>query len=264
MWAYLNLVREVLRFGKPRTDRTGTGARALFGRQLRFDVAEAFPILTTKRIHFHSVKHELLWFLSGQTNIAYLHRNKVHIWDEWADENGDLGPVYGRQWRSWPAADGRSIDQLEILLRQIKAEPSSRRMILSSWNVAELDLMKLQPCHVLMQAWVDQGKLSLQVYQRSADLFLGLPFNIASYALLLAMMAQVCSLAVGDLVHVLGDVHLYDNHIAQAEQQLAREPRAPPKLALNPSISDIRNFGASDIRLLAYRPHPTIKAPVAV
>jgi thymidylate synthase len=236
----------------------------VFGWQLRFDLNDGFPLLTTKKLHLRSIVHELLWFLKGETNIAYLKDNKVSIWDEWADAEGNLGPVYGKQWRSWAGADGRTIDQITWLVNEIKRNPDSRRLIVSAWNVSELDKMALMPCHALFQFYVANGKLSCQLYQRSADLFLGVPFNIASYALLTHMIAQVCDLGVGDFVHTLGDAHIYSNHYDQVNEQLARTPRALPKLGLNPEVRDLFAFKYDDIEILGYDPHPAIKAPVAV
>jgi thymidylate synthase len=262
--AYLDLVQKVLAEGEPRPDRTGTGTLGLFGAQLRFDLSRGFPLLTTKKVHFRSVVGELLWFLSGETNVKRLHDEGVTIWDEWADADGELGPVYGRQWRAWASADGRTVDQLSGALRQIREEPHSRRMIVSAWNVGELSRMALPPCHLLFQFHVGRGRLSCHLYQRSADVFLGLPFNIASYALLTCMMAQVSDLAPGDLVHTLGDVHLYANHVEQAQLQLTREPRALPTLSLDPAVRDLFAFRAEHIGVVGYEPHPRIKAPVAV
>ncbi|MGQ0801170.1 MAG: thymidylate synthase [Pseudomarimonas sp.] len=264
MRAYLDLLRHVLDHGTEKADRTGTGTRSVFGWQMRFDLAAGFPLVTTKKLHLRSIIHELLWFLRGDTNTAYLHQHGVSIWDEWADENGELGPVYGRQWRSWGTADGREIDQIRWLLDEIKRNPDSRRLLISAWNVGELERMALMPCHALFQFYVANGKLSCQLYQRSADIFLGVPFNIASYALLTHMVAQVSNLAVGDFVHTLGDAHLYSNHFEQARTQLQREPRALPKLVLNPEVSDLFAFRIEDIEVQDYLPHPPIKAPVAV
>lgn len=264
MQPYLNLMRQVLDHGAPKSDRTGTGTRSIFGHQMRFDLAQGFPLLTTKKLHLRSIIVELLWFLRGETNIAWLKQNGVSIWDEWADENGELGPVYGKQWRSWPAADGRHIDQLQLLLEQIRGNPDSRRLIVSAWNVGELDAMALAPCHALFQFYVAQGKLSCQLYQRSADIFLGVPFNVASYALLTMMVAQVCELDLGDFVWTGGDCHLYENHLEQAQLQLQRTPRALPKMALNPAVTDLFSFQYEDFALTDYEPHPHIKAPVAV
>ncbi|MCB1564863.1 MAG: thymidylate synthase [Xanthomonadales bacterium] len=264
MKAYLDLLRHVLEHGAIKDDRTGTGTRSVFGWQMRFDLNEGFPLVTTKKLHLRSIIHELLWFLAGDTNIAYLKDNKVSIWDEWADEDGDLGPVYGKQWRRWEGADGRVHDQIQWLLDEIRRNPDSRRLIISAWNVGELNQMALMPCHSLFQFYVVDGKLSCQLYQRSGDIFLGVPFNIASYALLTHMVAQVCGLGVGDFVHTLGDAHLYSNHVEQAREQLAREPRALPRLRLNPDVDDLFAFRFDDIEILDYDPHPAIKAPVAV
>ncbi len=264
MRPYLDLLRHVLDHGTEKADRTGTGTRSVFGWQMRFDLAAGFPLVTTKKLHLRSIIHELLWFLRGDTNTAYLHEHGVSIWDEWADENGELGPVYGRQWRSWGAADGREIDQIRWLLDEIKRNPDSRRLLISAWNVGELERMALLPCHALFQFYVANGKLSCQLYQRSADIFLGVPFNIASYALLTHMVAQVSNLAVGDFVHTLGDAHLYVNHFEQARLQLERVPRALPRLALNSEVRDLFGFRFDDIQVLDYLPHPAIKAPVAV
>jgi thymidylate synthase len=264
MKQYLDLLRHVLEHGTRKSDRTGTGTRSVFGWQLRFDLAQGFPLVTTKKLHLRSIVHELLWFLRGETNIAYLKQNKVGIWDEWADADGELGPVYGKQWRRWGGSDGREIDQFAWLLAEIRRNPDSRRLIVSAWNVADLPRMALMPCHTLFQFYVADGKLSCQLYQRSADIFLGLPFNIASYALLTQMVAQVCGLQVGDFVHTLGDAHLYDNHVGQANEQLSRTPRAPPTLRLNPAVDDLFAFRFDDIAIEGYDPWPAIKAPVAV
>ena len=264
MQPYLDLLRDVLEHGARKGDRTGTGTRSVFGRQIRMDLAEGFPLLTTKKLHVKSIVHELLWFLRGDTNIAYLKQHGVSIWDEWADGNGDLGPMYGRQWRAWPAPDGRVIDQIAQVIEQIRRTPDSRRMIVSAWNVGELDRMALMPCHALFQFYVANGKLSCQLYQRSADIFLGVPFNIASYALLACMMAQVCGLERGDFVHTFGDLHLYSNHVEQAQEQLTRAPRPLPKLVLNPDVQSLFDFRFEDIRIVDYNPWPAIKAPVAV
>jgi thymidylate synthase len=264
MKQYLQLMQHVLDHGAVKEDRTGTGTRSVFGYQMRFDLAQGFPLVTTKKCHLRSIIHELLWFLKGDTNIAYLKENGVSIWNEWADENGDLGPVYGSQWRNWPAPDGRHIDQISQVVEQIKHNPDSRRLIVSAWNVAEVDNMALPPCHAFFQFYVAEGKLSCQLYQRSADIFLGVPFNIASYALLTMMMAQVCDLQVGDFVHTLGDAHLYSNHLEQAVQQLCREPFALPTMKINPEVKDIFAFSFDDFELLDYESHPHIKAPVAV
>jgi thymidylate synthase len=264
MRPYLDLMRHVLDHGTPKSDRTGTGTLSVFGYQMRFDLAQGFPLVTTKKCHLRSIIHELLWFLQGDTNIRYLTENGVRIWDEWADENGDLGPVYGKQWRSWPTPDGGHIDQIARVLHDLKHNPDSRRIIVSAWNVAELDQMALAPCHAFFQFYVADGKLSCQLYQRSADIFLGVPFNIASYALLTLMLAQVSGLKPGDFVHTLGDAHLYTNHLDQAREQLSRTPRALPSMRLNPAISDLLAFKFDDFELLDYDPYPAIKAPVAV
>ena len=264
MKQYLELMQKVLDEGTQKNDRTGTGTLSIFGHQMRFNLQDGFPLVTTKRCHLRSIIHELLWFLQGDTNIAYLHENNVTIWDEWADENGDLGPVYGKQWRAWPTPDGRHIDQITTVLNQLKNDPDSRRIIVSAWNVGELDKMALAPCHAFFQVYVADGKLSCQLYQRSCDVFLGLPFNIASYALLVHMMAQQCDLEVGDFVHTLGDAHLYANHVEQAREQLTRSPRALPTLVLNPAITALEDFRFEDIAIEGYDPHPAIRAPVAV
>ena len=264
MKPYLDLLRHVLDHGTEKADRTGTGTRSVFGWQLRFDLAQGFPLVTTKKLHLRSIIHELLWFLQGDTNIAYLKQHNVRIWDEWADANGELGPVYGKQWRSWAGADGREIDQIRWVVDEIKRNPDSRRLIVSAWNVADLPRMALMPCHTLFQFYVADGKLSCQLYQRSGDIFLGVPFNIASYALLTHMVAQVCGLGVGDFVHTLGDAHLYSNHFDQAREQLARSPLALPRLKLNPDVEDIFGFSFDDIAIDGYEPLPAIKAPVAV
>jgi len=264
MEAYHELLKTILANGVRKEDRTGTGTISVFGHQTRYTLSEGFPLITTKKIHIPSVVHELLWFISGSTNIAYLKQNGVRIWDEWADENGDLGPVYGAQWRSWLGADGSTHDQLLQVVNQLKNQPDSRRIIVSAWNVAELPNMKLPPCHAFFQFYVAQGKLSCQLYQRSADVFLGVPFNIASYALLTHMLAQVCGLGVGDFVHTLGDAHLYLNHLEQVELQLTRSCFPLPTLKLNPEIHDIRDFKYSDVEILNYQHHPAIKAQVAV
>ena len=264
MRQYLELMREVREHGVFRPDRTGTGTYSVFGRQLRFDLGQGFPLLTTKKLHLRSIIHELLWFLKGETNIAYLKENGVSIWNEWADEEGELGPVYGSQWRSWPAQDGEAIDQIGALLSEIRKNPNSRRLIVSAWNPAEVAKMALPPCHCLFQFYVADGRLSCQLYQRSADIFLGLPFNIASYALLTMMVAQVTGLQAGDFVHTLGDAHLYANHIEQTDQQLARVPRALPRMKLNPDVTDLFAFTFEDFTLEGYDPLPHIKAPVAV
>ncbi|HFB2809374.1 TPA: thymidylate synthase [Neisseria gonorrhoeae] len=264
MKAYLDLMRHVLDNGTDKSDRTGTGTRSVFGYQMRFDLGKGFPLLTTKKLHLRSIIHELLWFLKGGTNIKYLKDNNVSIWDEWADENGDLGPVYGYQWRSWPAPDGRHIDQIANVVEQIKKNPDSRRLIVSAWNPALVDEMALPPCHALFQFYVADGKLSCQLYQRSADIFLGVPFNIASYALLTMMMAQVCGLEAGEFVHTFGDAHLYRNHFEQAALQLEREPRALPVMKINPEVKDLFAFKFEDFELEGYDPHPHIKAVVSV
>ena len=264
MRTYLNLMEHVLEHGTKKSDRTGTGTISVFGYQMRFDLAQGFPLLTTKKVHLRSIIHELLWFLQGGTNIQYLKDNKVTIWDEWADEHGNLGPVYGYQWRSWPAPDGRHIDQIAQAVQQIKTNPDSRRIIVSAWNVADLDKMALAPCHAFFQFYVADGKLSCQLYQRSADIFLGVPFNIASYALLTLMVAQVCDLQPGDFVHTFGDAHLYSNHMEQTREQLSREPRPLPTMRINPAVKDIFGFKFEDFTLEGYDPHPAIKAPVAV
>jgi len=264
MKPYLDLMRHVLEHGTPKDDRTGTGTLSVFGHQMRFDLREGFPLLTTKKLHTRSIIYELLWFLRGDTNVSYLQEHGVRIWNEWADEKGELGPVYGAQWRSWQAADGRSIDQISQVIEQIKTNPDSRRLIVSAWNVGELGAMRLQPCHLLFQFYVAGGRLSCQMYQRSADIFLGVPFNIASYALLTMMMAQVCDLEPGEFIHTLGDAHLYANHLEQARLQLARTPRPLPHMRLNPAIKSIFAFDFSDFQLVGYDPHPHIKAEVAV
>jgi len=264
MKPYLDLMRHVLEHGTRKDDRTGTGTLSVFGWQMRYDLAAGFPLVTTKKCHLRSIIHELLWFLQGDTNIGYLKENGVSIWDEWADENGDLGPVYGHQWRSWPKPDGSSIDQIGEVVKTLKQNPDSRRIIVSAWNVADLDRMALAPCHAFFQFYVADGRLSCQLYQRSADIFLGVPFNIASYALLTLMMAQVAGLKPGDFVHTLGDAHLYLNHLDQAREQLARAPRPLPTMTLNPEVKDIFAFRFEDFTLEGYDPHPAIKAPVAV
>lgn len=264
MKQYLELMRHVRDHGTRKEDRTGTGTVSVFGYQMRFDLADGFPLVTTKKLHLRSIIHELLWFLKGDTNIRYLQENKVSIWDEWADENGDLGPVYGSQWRSWPAADGRHIDQVSQVIDQIRNNPDSRRIIVSAWNVGEIDNMALPPCHAFFQFYVANGRLSCQLYQRSADIFLGVPFNVASYALLLQMMAQVTGLEAGDFVHTFGDAHLYLNHLEQTDLQLARTPHALPKMRINPDVQDLFAFTFDDFELQGYDPHPHIKAPVAV
>lgn len=264
MKPYLDLLRLVRHGGARRDDRTGTGTRSIFGHQLRFDLAAGFPLVTTKKVAFRLIVHELLWFLSGSTNIGYLKDHDVHIWDEWADEDGELGPVYGSQWRSWPAPDGRRIDQISQVMDSITRNPNSRRHIVSAWNVAEVDSMALPPCHALFQFYVADGRLSCQLYQRSADLFLGVPFNIASYALLTLMVAQVCDLAPGEFVHTFGDAHLYDNHQRQADVQLSRTPLPAPQVRLNPAVKDIFAFTIDDIKLVDYQCHGAIKAPISV
>lgn len=270
MQSYLHLLQNILDEGAVKTDRTGTGTRSCFGAQLRFDLRKGFPLVTTKKVHMKSVIYELLWFLKGDTNIEYLKEHNVSIWDEWADERGDLGPVYGKQWRSWEGADGKTIDQITDVLKQIRHNPDSRRMIVSAWNVADIPKMALAPCHCLFQFYVipaqdgRRARLSCQLYQRSADVFLGVPFNIASYALLTMMMAQVCDLEAGEFIHTFGDVHLYSNHLEQAKLQLTREPFAPPHMKLNPEVKDIFGFQFGDFTLENYQSHPGIKAPVAV
>jgi len=264
MQQYLDLVRHIIEKGTDKTDRTGTGTRSIFGYQMRFNLQDGFPMVTTKKLHLRSIIHELLWFLKGETNIKYLKDNGVGIWDEWANEDGELGPVYGKQWRSWSGADGKVYDQITDLITQIKKTPDSRRLIVSAWNVAELPQMALMPCHTIFQFYVADGKLSCQLYQRSADVFLGVPFNIASYALLTLMVAQVCDLEPGDFVHSFGDVHLYNNHFEQAELQLSREPFPLPTMKINPAIKDIFGFSFEDFTLEGYQSHPGIKAPVAV
>ena len=264
MKQYLELLQRILDEGVEKSDRTGTGTRSLFGHQMRFDLAAGFPLLTTKKLHVNSIVHELLWFLRGETNIRYLHDQGVRIWDEWADSRGELGPIYGHQWRNWKTHQGERVDQIRHVQQEIRQDPNSRRLIVSAWNVADLPAMALQPCHVLFQFYVADGKLSCQLYQRSADVFLGVPFNIASYSLLTAMFAQVTNLGLGDFVHTFGDVHLYVNHLEQAGRQLRREPRRLPTLELNPAVADICEFTAADIRIENYDPHPHISAPVAV
>ncbi|MEY3244924.1 MAG: hypothetical protein RL253_62 [Bacteroidota bacterium] len=264
MQAYLDLVKHILEKGTDKSDRTGTGTRSVFGYQMRFDLNEGFPMVTTKKLHLKSIIHELLWFLKGDTNIQYLKDNGVSIWNEWADENGELGPVYGKQWRSWTGADGKTHDQIIDLIEQLKKNPDSRRLIVSAWNVAELPKMALMPCHTLFQFYVAGGKLSCQLYQRSADVFLGVPFNIASYALLTMMVAQVCDLQLGDFVHTFGDVHLYNNHFDQAREQLSRTSFPLPKMKINPEVKNIFGFKFDDFILEGYQSHPAIKAPVAV
>ena len=264
MKQYLDLMQHVLDNGISKEDRTGTGTRSVFGYQMRFDLGAGFPALTTKKVHLRSIIHELLWFLKGDTNIKYLHDNGVSIWDEWADENGDLGHVYGYQWRSWPAANGKHIDQISQAVDQIRATPDSRRIIVSAWNVGEIEAMALPPCHAFFQFYVADGRLSCQLYQRSADIFLGVPFNIASYALLTMMMAQATGLKPGEFIHTLGDAHLYANHLEQARTQLQREPRALPVMKINPDVNDVFAFRFEDFELIDYHPHAHIKAPVAV
>jgi thymidylate synthase len=264
MRSYLDLMRQVLEHGARKSDRTGTGTLSIFGAQLRFDLSQGFPLLTTKKVHLRSIIHELLWFLKGETSIRYLRENGVSIWDEWADERGELGPVYGYQWRSWPAPDGRHIDQIAQVLNELERNPDSRRMLVSAWNVADLDRMALMPCHAFFQFYVAEGRLSCQLYQRSADIFLGVPFNIASYALLTMMVAQVRGLKLGEFVHTFGDTHLYLNHLEQAREQLAREPRRLPVMKLNPEVKDLFAFRYEDFTLEGYDPHPAIRAPVAV
>lgn len=264
MKQYTDLLRHVLAHGNQKTDRTGTGTISVFGYQMRFNLADGFPLLTTKKVHLKSIIHELLWFLQGSTNIAYLKENGVRIWDEWADENGNLGPVYGYQWRNWPKPDGSHIDQIAQVVNAIKKNPDSRRLIVSAWNVADVDQMKLPPCHAFFQFYVADGKLSCQLYQRSADIFLGVPFNIASYALLTMMVAQVCGLKLGDFVHTLGDAHIYTNHMEQVHEQLSRDTRLLPQMKINPSVMDIFSFKFEDFTLENYDPHPAIKGVVAV
>ena len=264
MRQYLDLMELVLKTGVKKTDRTGTGTLSVFGHQMRFDLSEGFPLVTTKKVHMKSVIHELLWFLKGETNIAYLRQNGVRIWDEWADERGDLGPVYGHQWRSWPARNGETIDQIAALVEMIRRTPDSRRLLVTAWNPADVDRMALPPCHCLFQFYVAEGRLSCQLYQRSADIFLGVPFNIASYALLTLMLAQVTGLKPGEFIHTLGDAHLYSNHLEQAALQLSRAPKALPVMRINPAIKDIFAFAYEDFRLEGYEAHPHIAAPVAV
>ena len=261
---YEKFLSHVYQNGQDKEDRTGTGTRSVFGGQIRFDLQKGFPLITTKKVHLKSIIHELLWFLKGETNIGYLKENGVRIWDEWADKNGDLGPVYGKQWRTWEAKDGRVIDQISEALNLIKNNPDSRRIIINAWNVGELKDMALMPCHTMFQFYVANGKLSCQLYQRSADLFLGVPFNIASYALLTMMMAQVCNLGYGDFVHTFGDAHVYNNHFEQVERQLSREPREYPLMNINPQVKDLFDFKFEDFELINYEPHPGIKAPVAI
>ncbi len=264
MKQYLDLLRHVMDNGTDKMDRTGTGTRSVFGYQMRFDLNEGFPLLTTKKLHLRSIIYELLWFLKGDTNIQYLHDNRVTIWDEWADCDGNLGPVYGKQWRSWSCPDGHSIDQITQLIDQIKSNPNSRRLLVCAWNVADIEKMALPPCHILFQFYVADGRLSCQLYQRSADIFLGVPFNIASYALLTMMIAQVCGLKYGDFIHTLGDAHIYSNHFEQVQLQLTREPRPLPKMHINPDVKDIFGFDYPDFTLTDYDPHPHIKGDVAV
>ncbi len=264
MKSYLSLLQHIMDNGVFKSDRTGTGTKSVFGYQMRFDLSEGFPVLTTKKLHLRSIIHELLWFIKGDTNIKYLNDNGVTIWDEWADSNGDLGPVYGGQWRSWSGADGKTVDQLSALIDGIKKNPDSRRHIISAWNVGELDKMALPPCHAMVQFYVANGKLSCQLYQRSADVFLGVPFNIASYALFTMMVAQVCDLAPGEFIHTFGDAHIYTNHFEQVALQLSREPRALPQMVINKDVKSIFDFKYEDFMLTGYDPHPGIKAPIAV
>ena len=264
MRQYLELMQHVLRHGAEKSDRTGTGTKSIFGYQMRFDLADGFPLCTTKKLHLRSIIYELLWFLRGDTNVDYLNQNGVSIWDEWADGEGELGPVYGRQWRSWPAENGKSIDQLAELLEQINKNPDSRRLLISAWNVAQIPQMALAPCHALFQFYVSEGRLSCQLYQRSADIFLGVPFNIASYALLTQMIAQVTKLKPGEFIHTFGDAHLYNNHLQEAELQLSREPKPLPQLKVNPNVDSLFDFSFEDFELSGYDPHPHIKAPVSV
>tara|TARA_B100001173_G_scaffold302725_1_gene304728 strand:+ start:3396 stop:4190 length:795 start_codon:yes stop_codon:yes gene_type:complete len=264
MKQYLDLMQHVLDHGVEKSDRTGTGTKSVFGYQMRFDLSKGFPLVTTKKCHLRSIIHELLWFLQGDTNIEYLKENGVRIWDEWADENGNLGPVYGYQWRSWPSASGKHVDQITQLVNQIKSNPDSRRLIVSAWNVGEIENMALPPCHAFFQFYVANGKLSCQLYQRSADIFLGVPFNISSYALMTMMIAQVCDLELGDFIHTFGDAHIYSNHFEQANLQLSRETRTLPNMKINPKIKNIFNFKFEDFELTDYNPHPHIKAPVAI
>ena len=264
MQQYLELMAHVRNHGVVKSDRTGTGTRSIFGHQMRFDLATSFPLLTTKKVHLRSIIYELLWFLRGESNVAWLHENKVSIWDEWADESGELGPVYGVQWRSWPGYDGSHIDQISAVIEQIKTNPDSRRLLVSAWNVALVDQMALPPCHTMFQFYVAEGRLSCQLYQRSADIFLGLPFNIASYALLTLMVAQACGLKPGEFVHTLGDAHLYENHLQQADLQLARTPESLPTVKLNPAIKSLFDFSFEDIEVVNYQPQAHIAAPVAV
>ena len=264
MKQYLALLDHVLQHGEAKNDRTGTGTKSIFGYQMRFDLSQGFPLMTTKKLHTKSIIYELLWFLQGNTNITYLNQHGVTIWDEWADEQGNLGPIYGYQWRSWPTVTGTKIDQISQLIQQIKVNPDSRRLLVSAWNVGEINKMALPPCHVLFQFYVGNNKLSCQLYQRSADIFLGIPFNIASYALLTSMVAQVCNLQVGEFIHTLGDAHLYNNHLEQAQLQFTRTPRSLPALKINPSVKDIFAFQYEDFSIEEYHPHPGIKAPIAV
>ncbi len=264
MRQYLDLMQHVLRHGAEKSDRTGTGTKSIFGYQMRFDLADGFPLCTTKKLHLRSIIYELLWFLRGDTNVDYLNQNGVSIWDEWADGEGELGPVYGRQWRSWPDENGKSIDQLAELLEQINKNPDSRRLLISAWNVAQIPQMALAPCHALFQFYVSEGRLSCQLYQRSADIFLGVPFNIASYALLTQMIAQVTKLKPGEFIHTFGDAHLYNNHLQEAELQLSREPKPLPQLKVNPNVDSLFDFSFEDFELSGYDPHPHIKAPVSV
>ena len=264
MQEYLKLLQHIIDTGSPKSDRTGTGTTSVFGYQMRFNLADGFPLVTTKKLHLKSIIYELLWFLKGDTNIAWLKEHGVSIWDEWANENGDLGPVYGHQWRSWTGADGKTYDQVKDVLNQLKTNPDSRRMIVNAWNVADLPKMALSPCHALFQFYVADGKLSCQLYQRSADVFLGVPFNIASYALLTMMMAQVCGLQLGEFIHTFGDVHLYSNHVEQAKLQLTRDPYPLPLMKLNPNVKDLFDFKFEDFTLENYQYHPAIKAPVAI
>lgn len=261
---YETLLKYVKQNGIKKTDRTGTGTISVFGYQMRFDLSEGFPLITTKKLHLKSIIHELIWFLQGSTNLDYLHKHGVTIWDEWADEKGELGPVYGYQWRNWPTPDGRHIDQISQVIKTLKNKPDSRRIIVSAWNVADIEKMKLPPCHAFFQFYVAEGKLSCQMYQRSADMFLGVPFNIASYALLTMMVAQVCDLEVGEFVHTFGDTHIYLNHFEQVDLQLSREPRPYPTMKINPNVKDIFSFKFEDFTLEGYDPHPSIKAPIAV
>ena len=264
MQQYHDLLSYVLENGSGKRDRTGTGTISIFGYQMKFDLDDGFPLVTTKKLHLRSIIHELLWFLKGSTNLEYLHQNKVTIWDEWADENGDLGPIYGHQWRSWAAADGKQIDQIRQVLDGIQSDPDSRRNIVSAWNVGEIDKMALPPCHVLFQFYEEKGKLSCQLYQRSADIFLGVPFNIASYSLLLMMVAQVCNLEPGTFVHTFGDAHIYQNHLEQVKLQLGRDPRPLPRMILNPEIRNLFDFNIRDFELVDYHPHPHIKGEISV